>query len=599
MSIVDVDLAAMVDTLRQEGSDNTEIEVKGALGGYPRSLAESLSSFANRPGGGIILLGLSEDGGFSVEALTDPAGLAQSLVDQARKGLEPPLLPEVEVARFEGGQVVIARIPELAPSLKPCRIRATGKAYVRGYDGDHTISEQEEEVFRANRGQPVFDREPLEGSSAADLDRGLVTAFLTEVRNQSARLAALPDEEVLFLKGVLAEDRKRLTLAGAYALGSYPQRFIPTLSITASVAPGPHDPPEARSADIAYFDGPLPDLLENSLAWVRRNTATRIMFGTGRPGEPVPAYPDEALRELIANALVHRDVGPHARSAPVTLRLLHDRLVVANMGGLWGLTVEQLGRTPGGHARNPVLYEICKYVRTRSGLRVIEAIGSGVAAARAALARAGMTSPRFMDSGVRFTALVPRHTLLPGDDLDWLVLLENTDGLSDVQRHALVAMRHGKEWTNSSFRAEFATDSLEARRALTDLVSRGLAIAVGEDRGRTYRLATAAGGVSNEPSPARALRENKAHEDLVTAPVVPAGRLPGNQQTVLRALSAGATTVRDVSDSTGLSPRQVTYALSRLIQQGAVHRYGGQGNRSTAYTVVTRTQRSTPTPPNG
>lgn len=590
MSIVDVDLAAMVDTLRQEGSDNTEIEVKSALGGYPRSVVKSLSSFANRPGGGTILLGLSEDGGFSVEELADPAGLAQSLVDQARKGLEPPLLPDVEVARFEGGNVVIARIPELAPSLKPCRVRATGKAYVRGYDGDHTISEQEEEVFRANRGQPVYDREPLEGSSTADLDHGLVTAFLTEVRNQSARLATMPDDEVLFLKGVIAEDRKRLTLAGAYALGTYPQRFVPTLSITASVAPGPNDPPDARSADIAYFDGPLPDLLENSLSWVRRNTSTRIMFGTGRPGEPVPAYPDEALRELIANALVHRDVGPHARSAPVTLRLLHDRLIVANMGGLWGLTVEQLGRTPGGHARNPVLYELCKYVRTRSGLRVVEAIGSGVAAARAALARAGMTPPRFMDSGVRFTALVPHHTLLPGRDLDWLTRLDNTEGLSDVQRHALVAMRHGKEWTNSSFRAEFATDSLEARRALADLVGRGLAVAVGENRGRIYRLTPATGDDSGRPSPSSGKTENTPGETLSPAAAAPAGLVPGNRQAVLRALSAGAATAREVSDSTGLTPRQVTYALNRLIQQGTVVRHGGQGNRSTTYEVPTRTQ---------
>lgn len=108
----------------------------------------------------------------------------------------------------------MAHIPELPPSLKPCRVRATGKAYVRGYDGDHTISEQEE-VFRANRGQPVFDREPLENSSGQDLDETLVATFLSEVRNRSARLAAMPDEDVLFVTGVLAEDRHRLTVAGA------------------------------------------------------------------------------------------------------------------------------------------------------------------------------------------------------------------------------------------------------------------------------------------------------------------------------------------------------------------------------------------------
>lgn len=583
----------MVDALRQEGSDNTEIEVKSAVGGYPRSVVETLSAFANKPSGGTVLLGLSEDGGFSVEKLDDPSGLAQSLANQARNGLDPALLPDVEVVAFEGGHVVVAHVPELAASLKPCRVRATGKAYVRGYDGDHTISEQEEEVFRANRGQPNWDREPLDGSSTADLDHALVSTFLTAVRSQSARLAAMSDDEVLFQKSVLAGDRSRLTLAGAYALGAYPQRFIPTLSITASVAPGPNDSPGTRSADIAYFDGPLPDLLESALSWIRRNTSTRVTFGAGRPGEPVPEYPDEALRELLANALVHRDLGPHARSAPVTLKLLHDRLVIANMGGLWGLTLDQLGHTPGGHARNPVLYEVCKYVRTRSGLRVIEAIGSGVAAARAALSRAGMTPPRFMDSGVRFTALVPNHSLLPGDDIDWLSELHNTDGLSDVQRHALVAMRHGKQWTNSSFRTEFAMDSLEARHALLDLVDRGLAVAIGENRGRAYRLAPAdaegATASENSRTPVTELPEGIGTSDV--APVAPpsAGR-PGtrNQTRILAYLSSGVGTVREIVDLSGLTPRQVTYALNRLIEQGEVVRHGGQGSRATTYRPRTK-----------
>jgi ATP-dependent DNA helicase RecG len=47
---------------------------------------------------------------------------------------------------------------------------------------------------------------------------------------------------------------------------------------------------------------------------------------------------------MIANALVHRDLDHWSDGLAVEVRLRRDRLVVANPGGLYGVTVDRLGR---------------------------------------------------------------------------------------------------------------------------------------------------------------------------------------------------------------------------------------------------------------
>ena len=78
-----------------------------------------------------------------------------------------------------GQSVVIAEVHESNPSTKPCRVAATGTAYLRSYDGDFALSAVEEQGFLVARRPPHFDREPVDGASRNDLDPALVAAFVT------------------------------------------------------------------------------------------------------------------------------------------------------------------------------------------------------------------------------------------------------------------------------------------------------------------------------------------------------------------------------------------------------------------------------------
>jgi ATP-dependent DNA helicase RecG len=75
------------------------------------------------------------------------------------------------------------------------------------------------------------------------------------------------------------------------------------------------------------------------------------------PGEEVPDYPEEAIRELLINAVLHRayDVG----NMPTLFYWYSDHVEILNPGGLFGeLTADKFGKRTS--YRNEVLAEAMK-----------------------------------------------------------------------------------------------------------------------------------------------------------------------------------------------------------------------------------------------
>ncbi|TDU06640.1 ATP-dependent DNA helicase RecG [Streptomyces sp. 846.5] len=573
-------LRALIEDLRAEGSDTAEVEVKAAAGGFPDSLAPTLSAFGNTPGGGLVVLGLDEQAGFRATGVYDVAACKGALASLARQGLEPPVAVELNDLDVDGARIVVAQVHEVAAAVKPCRVRRTGRAYLRAYDGDYELAQTEEQSFLAHREAPRFDQAPVAGASRRDLDPALLPGYLANCRLASPALARFDDEEVLVRTGVTVDEEGRPSTAGLLALGSYPQQYFPNFVIQAHIAPDPTSPPGTRAIDSRTFDGPIPLMLDEALRWVQRNTRTRIRFGADGHGRDEAEYPVDAVRELLSNALVHRDLGPHAFGEAITLSLEQHQLVLGNPGGLWGLTVDRLGRTGVTSARNGWLLRICQRIRFGTDQRVVEALATGIPTILASLAAAGMTPPRFHDRAVGFTVRIPNHTLLDASDLTWLAGLPEATQLGDLQRHALVAMRHGVTWTNRTLREAFPMDSRQALDVLSGLVATGLVEAVGERGGRVYRYAGAGTEVAErvvvEPRPPR-----------TEAPAARRAAGRRNLEAIHRQLAVGPATIAEIVEATALTQRQVHYALSIMRTEGSARMKGGPGTQSSRYELVT------------
>jgi len=408
------ELLDLVAELRRVGTDTPRVEAKRAERELPKRLWETLSAFANTRGGGVLILGLDQEQGFAATGVRDPGKLMQDLASLCGE-LEPPIRAAVDLHTVDGQTLVVAEVPETEITQKPCYYRGAGLtngAFIRVGDGNRKLSAYEVQVLLASRGQPREDEEPVSEASQESLDGELVASLLARLRQpDTSYFRELDDQQALRVLKVLVphEGRWVPSLGGLLALGRYPQQFFPSLGVTFVVYPTPvlgePGPRGERFMDNRRFDGPVPRILRPLLDALQRHMARRaIVEGAFRRDEW--EYPEAAVREALVNALVHRDLSGGARGTPVQVQLFPDRLTILNPGGLFGpVSVEQLGREGISATRNQVLMKLLEDLAAPGdGRLVCENRGSGISAMLAALRRAGLPGPRFVDRVATFSA---------------------------------------------------------------------------------------------------------------------------------------------------------------------------------------------------
>lgn len=554
---------ALVERLRACGSDGTDIEAKASVTELPKSIRETVSAFANG-GGGTVLLGVAEEEGFTVVGVDDPVAIRDALTSACTEVVTPPVRAEIEIVDYEGRAVVVAVVPEIARTEKPCYVRAQGLytgSYIRTGDGDRHLTQYETGVLLANRGQPRDDAGPVGEASVADLDQGAVRRLLDRVRSRNPGFTGIDDEVALQRLRVLVRNGEQLvpSVAGLLALGVYPQEFMPQLHISFVVIPAaskdrvPLDGP--RFLDNQTITGSLPVMIDGALRAITRNMATRaVVTEAGR--EDIYDYPLEALREAVVNALLHRDYSPGAQGTQVQIEMYSDRLVIRSPGGLYGsVTAEDLGAEGVSASRNSFLAMLVMDVQMPGSDRVVaENRGSGIPTMVAALRRAGMTVPVFSDRISSFSVTFPKHSLLGPETLGWLGSLG--EDLTDAQHMAMALMKEGREVSNATLRT-LGLDSREATAALRGLVERGLARTWG---GRRYARYGLADGLATA-APSR----------VPVGESLPEPDLPDHLRRVLERLRDGEPhSLAEIAERMDVGSRSVTNYLNELIAKGLV-----------------------------
>ncbi|WP_070445773.1 RNA-binding domain-containing protein [Trueperella sp. HMSC08B05] len=401
-------LLRTLEEFRQIKRDATDVEVKRASK-LPCNLPETMCAFANMPGGGAVILGVDERDNFAVVGVDNAHELAARVVDQTRSSVTPApqLLPTV--LTWEGREVLVVEVTPLPLSQRPALHR--GRAYLRQSDGDYVMNDADRALIEIQKlGQSElyrFDSAAVSSTSIDDLDPNAAADFCANARKTSRRLAQVTDDaELLELTNVLAPGGE-VTLAGLYSLGRYPQAKAPQLRVTASVQLPRDRSGSVRTRSRQDFDGPLPDLLNSALRWVEENAPRHNRYLDDGNMVEEPLFPLVAVREIIANALVHRDLSPNSEGQWVEVRIVGDHLIVTNPGGLRGISKEQLASASlAKNAVNPRLYDMAKRLRTDSGASVIEGEGGGVSEVYRQLGLAGLPAATFADNGVRFTAIL-------------------------------------------------------------------------------------------------------------------------------------------------------------------------------------------------
>ncbi len=387
-------------------TDSRSIEIKSGSDGAPKTISETISAFANGEGG-LIILGIDERQGFTA-ATIKPTQLADAMATACAEQVEPPIRADIEIVEFEGSMVVAAAIPALERAKKPCYVTTQGLergSYIRGHDGDRHLSTYEVHALLTGRGQPRDDSAPVEGASRKDLQEREVEAYVRRLTNTRGHIFAdHTTEQILTMTGVLTPDSSGVTLAGLLAFGRFPQQFLPQMNVTFAAFPTVDGSPMAdgtRFLDNAAIDGSIPQMVEWAWSALSRNTIRRaVVEGMGR--EDTWEYPPRVVRELVANALMHRDYHPLAQGSQVRLELYPDRLEVISPGGLFGVI-------------NAEILQEANVTSTRNLLlaRLLEDVALGLRVVASELKRAGLPPLEIRTNLLHFTAIIRRTNLAP------------------------------------------------------------------------------------------------------------------------------------------------------------------------------------------
>lgn len=411
MSWNDQEIQQLLSDLRVRRGDSTTVEVKRAAGGLPEGLERTVCAFANMPDGGTIMLGVDERSGFQAVGVSEPAAMEAGLVNQARKRVIPVPSIATSTVIIDSKPVVIAEVAPLRLTDRPATV--DGRAYLRQADGNFVMHDHELAMIEVDKILTIeskdYDKRVVEGLTVDDLVASIVQRYLESARKRSSRLADRSDEEILRRTGVLAASGEP-TLAGLYAMGDYPQGHFPSLTVTAAVQI-PTDMSGVRNRDLQHFEGPIPVLLDELVDWCSRNLlSVRAYRSDGHMAE-VPEIPLSAARELIANALVHRDLSPNTLGVgqQIQIRLTPSNLFILSPGGLRGVSLQQL--TSEDHAQaavNQRLYAIARNLTTEDGSPIIEGEGGGIREVFRSAAERGLAEPTLINTGVQFKALLWR-----------------------------------------------------------------------------------------------------------------------------------------------------------------------------------------------
>jgi ATP-dependent DNA helicase RecG len=348
--------------------------------------SEAVCAFANdlpnHGTPGYLIIGVSDRGEFAGLRVTDE--LLRNLGGLRDDGnIQPlPAISVNKIATSEGEVAVVTVQPAMQPP-----VRFKGRICIRVGPRRGYASEHDERILierRVSRAR-TFDAQPCLDSRLDDLSQPL---FLIDYRQQAVAPEVIAEnnrtvQEQLASLRFFDLGRGCATHAGILLFGLDVRKWLPGAYIQFLRVQG-----HSLAAPILNdreLDGDLLSVLRRLDALVDAQLEQFPVEESTLRERSVESYPRVAVRELLMNAVMHRD---YASTAPLRVTWLEDRLEIQSPGGLFGeASAANFPRQTS--YRNPVIAEAMK------ALGYVNRYGRGVLRAQDALSRNGSPPAEF------------------------------------------------------------------------------------------------------------------------------------------------------------------------------------------------------------
>ncbi|MFV9506132.1 MAG: ATP-binding protein [Oscillochloridaceae bacterium umkhey_bin13] len=312
-----------------------------------------------------------------------------------------------------------------------------------------------------------IDGLPIRGTSLNDLDMPRLQRHIEQARGVPERN---PIDYLIRQRGIiLIDDQPIPTFGGLLCFGRQPQQHLPYTGISLTRYAGTN-PNSQQVLDIRDLKGTLFDLIDQAEAylWAQSNHGFRIESGARRI--PLDQYPRTALRELVVNAVAHRDY--RVTGSRVKIEMFRNQIEWSSPGGLPpNVTVENILKAQS--TRNPIIVELL------FDAGYIEQRGMGLDTVVTLLREEGLPYPQMEDTGAAFLIRIEGHSSVDK---------QTAAGISTplAQIYVLVETAGSTGISAKEIANQLNTPLRTVNHRLGELLERGLIVRVGSTNRTRY-----------------------------------------------------------------------------------------------------------------
>ena len=501
--------------------------------------------------GGILLIGVDDDGSVIGArprhgATTNPERLPALVANTT----SPPVNVTAATLEIDGKTVIVIEVPK-----QTSLVSTTSGVYVRraldvnGHPQCLPMQPHDAIARLASIGQRDLSAMPVPDASNNDLDEVEIGRLRETVRTIGDRaLADLSTDDLVSALGFRTVDGD-LVIGSILMFGTEQalKRFVPTHEVAFQVL----DRSGGVQVNRIQRTPLVRAMTDLSGAIASFNPEEEVEYGLLRVG--LPRFSDVAIRETIANALVHRNYGLVGQ---VRVAIENDVLSVTSPGAFPdGVTVHNLLSVP-PKPRNPLLADAFK----RAGL--VERTGRGINRVFAGQLELGRPAPDYSRSNNDWVEVRMRSGPADQDLAAFIASVRSRgDGTVDLRfLQILHEVRQERRITSDRAADVLQVSIDEARAELNKLVEQGLLEARGERKGRSYHLASSVYDQLGEQAEYVRTRgfDSLQHEQMVLTYVEKYHKIRRS----------------DVVELCQLEPAQATRLLGRMVETGKLEMRG-------------------------
>ena len=320
------ELLQSTETYRVERTIST-----GDMDKFQEAICAFSNDLPNSRKNGYLIIGAHDDGTLSGLKVTDDLLKKIAAIRSSGNILPIPVM-SVESFQFPNGDLLVA---EVTPSMLP-PVRYRGRTFIRIGPRRDIATEAEERILAERRTSymATFDSMPCLATKLSDIDTDLCrTKYLQPLLGKDmVDTDSRPIEEQMAAVGMYDMEHQCPTYAAMVLFGKHPRRFMPGLYVQYVKFKGEDVTSEVENE--MQLEGNYCDLLPRLESLLELSVIKKKpVFVSLLREEMVSNYPYTAIRELLLNACMHRDL---QSNTPLRFYEFANHLEILNAGGLYG-----------------------------------------------------------------------------------------------------------------------------------------------------------------------------------------------------------------------------------------------------------------------